>query len=379
MRAGKLIFICVALIGAAAAQTTRAIGTVTAISGATITLKSDTGAEMAITVPDSARILRTQPGQRDLASASPIELKDVQVGDRMLVQGSSSGGGVQASRIIVMARSDIAQKQQQEQQAWSRGTGGIVTAVDPAASAITVSSMPGTSVTIHVTPQTVIRRYSPSSVKFTDAQPSSLADIQKGDQIRARGTRAAEGREFNADEIVSGSFRNIAGLVTVVDAAAGTFTVNDILGRKLITLKITGDSQMHKLQPMMAQMIARMAHSEAGGAQGGPNGAGAPSRPAAAAPASEPGMRMGGGAGTAAGGGRPDFQTMLNRTPAITVADIQKGDAVMLVATQGAAGQDSTVITLVAGVEPILTAAPSGSAAAALLSSWNMAAGPAEP
>jgi hypothetical protein len=385
MRAAKWIIgwamLSVAFAGVAAAQTTRAIGTVTAINGNSITLKSDSGTEMTISVADTARILRTQPGQRDLATATPIELKEIQVGDRMLVQGTSAGNLVQASRIIVMARSDIAQKQQQEQQAWQRGAGGIVTAVDPAASTVTVASTPGTNVVVHVTPQTVIRRYAPSSVKFSDAQPSTLAEIQKGDQLRARGTRT-DPENFTADEIVSGSFRNIAGLITASDPAAGTITVNDILGKRSITVKVSPESQMRKLPPMMAQMIARVAHTEAGQGGGAPQGApGQPvqgAMPPRASGAGQPGGE-GAGSGFRPGGGRaPDFQQMLNRTPAVTLADLQKGDAVMLVATQGSAESAPTVITLVAGVEPILTAAPSGSAAAALLSSWNMSAGPAE-
>src|SRR5438309_601455 len=256
--------LCLALSCAAFAQvnTTRAIGTVTSVSGTTITIKTDTGSETTISVPESARVVRTQPGQRDLATATPVEVKDVQVGDRILVQGTQSGSQVQATRVVVMARGDIAQKQQQEQQAWTRGAGGIVMAVDPAAQTVTVSSLPGSSMVIHANPQTVIRRYSPTSVKFSDAQTSSLAEIQKGDQLRARGTRSADGKDFTADEIVSGSFRNVAGLITASDATAGTITVNDVLGKRTITLKISGDSQMRKLPPMMAQMIARVAHTE---------------------------------------------------------------------------------------------------------------------
>ena len=371
---------------ALAQQNTRAIGTVTGVSGNTITLKSDTGSEMTINVPATARVLRTQPGQRDLTTASPIEVKDVQVGDRMLVQGSpASGGQLEATRIVVMAKGDIAQKQQQEQQAWTRGTGGIVTEVDPATSSVTVSSMPGVNVVVKATPQTVIRRYSPSSVKFSDAQASKLDEIQKGDQLRARGTRGADGKEFAADEIVSGSFRNVAGLVTATDAASGTITVNDILGKKSITLKASPDSQMRKLPPMMAQMIARVTHSEGGQGQPqgtpGENAIAQPSQGGAATgrPGEGQGSGPGGSRGGPGGGRAPDFQQMLNRTPAVTLNDLQKGDAVMLVATQGSAETEPTIITLVAGVEPILTAAPSGSAAAALLSSWNMSAGPAEP
>jgi hypothetical protein len=77
--------------------------------------------------------------------------------------------------------------------------------------------------------------------------------------------------------------------------------------------------------------------------------------------------------------------------PAVTLSDLHKGDAVMIVATQGespkegmsneAARNDrtlndrrpseSTAITLLTGVEAILQAAPSGSQAM-MLSPWSL-------
>jgi hypothetical protein len=65
---------------------------------------------------------------------------------------------------------------------------------------------------------------------------------------------------------------------------------------------------------------------------------------------------------------------MLSRIPAVTLADLQKEDAVMVVATQGSAGNEVTAITLLGGVEPILTASPNGMSAAALFSGWNLGA-----
>lgn len=62
---------------------------------------------------------------------------------------------------------------------------------------------------------------------------------------------------------------------------------------------------------------------------------------------------------------------MINRLPAVTLADLQKDDAVMIVSTAGTAGNEVTAITLLSGVEPILTASPN---AAALLSGWNLSA-----
>ena len=49
---------------------------------------------------------------------------------------------------------------------------------------------------------------------------------------------------------------------------------------------------------------------------------------------------------------------------------MQKGDAVMIVSTDGGDSGAVTAITLLAGVEPILTAAPT--AAYSLLSPWSL-------
>jgi hypothetical protein len=58
--------------------------------------------------------------------------------------------------------------------------------------------------------------------------------------------------------------------------------------------------------------------------------------------------------------------------PTLTLAELQKGVAVMIVATEGNATSQPTAVTLLTGVEPILTAAPEGSRAAMLLSPWNL-------
>jgi hypothetical protein len=67
---------------------------------------------------------------------------------------------------------------------------------------------------------------------------------------------------------------------------------------------------------------------------------------------------------------------MLSRMPNVAISDLQKGDAVMVVATEGSTNSGPTAITLISGVEPILTAAPGGAAAATILSPWNLGASP---
>jgi hypothetical protein len=64
---------------------------------------------------------------------------------------------------------------------------------------------------------------------------------------------------------------------------------------------------------------------------------------------------------------------MLNRVPAATLADLQKGDALMIVATQGSGDGPVTAITMLSGVEAILAASPKGSQPM-ILTPWNLEA-----
>ena len=375
----------------------RRIGAIKAIHGKAITLTPDTGKEINVTVQDGARIVRIPPGERDLKNATPIQLQDLQVGDRILVGGKTSddNASLVASSVVVMKKGDLDTKHQQDLQDWQkRGVGGLVGAVDPAAGTVTISvtSFAGKkNVTIHASQATVIRRYAPDSVKFDDAKPGTLKEIHPGDQVRARGERSADGSDVTAEEIVSGSFRNVAGTVNSVDASSSTLSVQDLLSKKTVLVKVTAESQVRHLPPEMAQRIAaRLKAAATGGA--GASGAGSGSAPsqttptqgagAAGAPGSAPaGAATEGGAGSrgsGAGGGRsggaPDIQRMLSSLPASSLTDLRKGDAVILVSTEGTAGA-GTAIQLVSGVEPILQAAPNAGQAM-MLAPWSLG-GPA--
>jgi hypothetical protein len=349
----------------------KVVGTVKSVSGTTLNLKADSGTDITVAVPEGARVLRLAPGQTDLKTATPLQFKDIQVGDRMLVRGQSGANAdsLVASSVIVMKQGDVAQKQQQEMQDWQkRGAGGIVTAIDAAGGTVTVSVTPTINIAIKTTKDTGYLRYAPNSVKFSDASKSTFDQIKIGDQLRARGARSADGKELTAEEVISGTFRNIAGTITSIDAAAGTITVKDILAKKSVTVKLTPESQMRKLPPPMAQRIASMLKGPAGASQ-------PPATPAAATPGTgAPGTAGAAGPGGSrpGGGGSPDFQQMISRLPAVTLADLQKEEAVMIVSTPGTTGSEVTAITLLSGVEPILTAAPNGMSAAALLSGWNL-------
>ncbi|MGA8271604.1 MAG: DUF5666 domain-containing protein [Candidatus Sulfotelmatobacter sp.] len=366
---------------APAPSATRTIGAVKAISGGTITLAPDSGPAVSVTVQPATRIVRIAPGEKTLKNAVAIQLTDIQVGDRILVGGKLSGdkSSLAASTVVVMKSSDLAARHEQDLQDWQkRGVDGLAKAVDPAAGTVTIS-VRGKDVVVHTSSSTVIRRYAPDSVKFDDAKPSTLAEVHPGDQVRARGDRSADGGEVSAEEIVSGTFRNIAGTIDSVDASSSSLTVHDLLSKKNIVIKITQDSQLRKLPPEMAQMMAKRLKGGAAGATGGAASGStprAPSHPAAdagsAAAAGSSGYPGGGGMG-ARPGGAPDLQRVINRAPATSLADLHKGDAVVILSTEGTASGGSTAIQLVSGVEPILQAAPNAGQAM-MLAPWSLGA-----
>jgi hypothetical protein len=208
-------------------------------------------------------------------------------------------------------------------------------------------------------------------VKFDDAKASTLDQIKVGDQLRARGSRSADGSEWTAEEIVTGAFRNIAGTISSIDPSAGTITVADMITKKPVVVKISSESQVRKLPPQMAQAMAmRLKGGQTGAGQSSPQGGSAPD-------ADRTANGRGAAGGRAAGGGA-DLQQLLGRVPAASLSDLQKGDAVMIVSTEGTASGAVTAITLVSGVEPILQASPNGSAQGMILPPWSLDAAPAD-
>ena len=363
------------------AAATRALGTIKAISGNTLTLATDSG-EMNIQVQEQTRFLQVAPGQTDLKKAATIQLGDIQSGDRVLVRGqlSDDGKSVIASSVIAMKQGDIAQKQARDREEWQRhGFGGLVSSVDSANRTVVVglpSLTDKKSIAVHVSPNAVARRYAPDSVKFDDAKPAALDQIKPGDQLRARGTRSTDGSEFTADEIVSGTFRNISGPISALDVPSGTITVQDLVLKKSVTVKITPESQLRKLpQPMAQRIAARLKGTPADAPAGSPTPGNPGQSPQTGGASSSSGSSGGpGAAGRPPGNGSGDLQQMILRMPSVTLADLEKGDAVMIVATEGGPNSAPTAITLLGGVEPILEASPKNSAST-ILSPWSLSTG----
>lgn len=363
------------------------IGTIKTINGNALTLAPTSGSDVSVTVQPTARILRLAPGEKDLKNATPLQVQDLQVGDTIRVRGAAGidANSIAALEVIVITQAAVAAVSDRIRQDWQkRGVGGVVESVDAGAGTVTLTIPSLTSkktVVVHATKDTVVYRYAPDSAKPEAAKPSSLAEIHPGDQLRARGNKNADGTEITAEEIYAGVFPQYAATVKSVDAGSGLLTVQDLASKKTVQVKISPDSQLHKIPTEMAQMFAMRLKGMASGTVGaarGPQGDVKPASPGnAQAPSPAGGTWSGGGGGGGMrSGGPPDLQRILSRMPSSTLTDmnLQKGDAVIILATEGTAATPHTAITLLSGVEPILQAAPSASQAM-MLTPWNLGGG----
>ena len=374
-RIGTRLAILLGLVGASAlansqeagatasgnAQLARVIGSIKSVQGDSLTLSRDSGGELAVTVSNSTKILRVSPGETDLKNATPLQIQELQAGDRVVVRGPASADGrsMNALSILVMKQSDVSAKQERERADWQRrGVGGLVSAVDRGAGTITIASGgfgASREIVIDVSKDTIVRRYAPESIRFDDATPASVDQIKLGDQLRARGSRNSDSGVVNAEEIVFGSFRNIAGTISAIDAANNLLSVQDAISKKEVVVQVSPDSQLKKLPAQMAQGIAMRLKrgNQPGGDQAG--GTGSPQSQQRAEQGEMPRPVPGAAnAGAQRGNGQTDLQRFLSRIPNSTLSDLQKGDAVMIVSTTGEGSGPVKGIVLLAGVEPIL-------------------------
>src|ERR1700691_1097935 len=283
------------------------IGEVTSIDAASkqIKLKGDDGATYTVTLSDTTSFLRIPPGEKDIKKASKIAFTDVMVGDRALARGpiEDDTKTVPARTLIIMTKADLAQKQKHDQAEWqTRGVTGTVSALNADNKEVTITTRGREAKTIVIDASAAdFRRYAPDSTKFVDAKPSSFADLQPGDTVRALGDKNGDGTHLKAEELISGASETIAGTVESVDPAANTVQLTNLQTKKPVVVHINQGTLLRRLDPTVAAALARRLRP-ADSAAGGPGTAGGGGRPDGA-PAGGPPATSGGGGGFRGGGG----------------------------------------------------------------------------
>jgi hypothetical protein len=351
--------------GGAAAQRGQAAGTIAALDATakTLSIKTDAGQTVLLTVTDKSYLRRLPPGETDMKKAVPVTLGDLAAGDPIVAsyQTGADQKTLEARTVLIRTKSDVAQMLQKETEDWQRrGVVGNVTAIDAAGKSFTLRAGPRTS-TVQASDKTAFLRYALDSAKINDAKPASLGEIKVGDEVHVLGNKDAAGTTVTAEKVVFGSFRQIAGTIESVDPATGMLKVKDLAVKKgaPVMLKVNAETTLKKLPPQVAAMWARRYAPGRGAAAGN---ADAPATPEA-----------GRGRGGMRGGGGGDIKQILDRLPATPLGELKQGDAIMVTTTEGSDSTHLTAIMVLAGVEPVLTAAPNSTRD--IMSGWNLGGG----
>jgi hypothetical protein len=251
-----------------------------------------------------------------------------------------------------MSSADLTAKRQRERDEWRRrGVAGVVRAVDPASGGITLDVKGvGGSQSVIVSAGSgpaAFRRYAPGSTRFADARPSSIAEIQPGDQLRALGERSTDGTRFVAEQIVTGAFRSVTATIDRFDREKGLLTVSETATRERLSVAIGADTTLKRLTPEVAARLTRR-RVEAPGESAQVDGGEGPQR----SPREERAGQSGAGRRRAMGGG-PTLADMLDQLPTLATSELKNGDAIVFSCASVAQATSLKAIVLVAGLETL--------------------------
>jgi hypothetical protein len=225
-----------------------------------------------------------------------------------------------------MSAKEIANRNDADRLDWQkRGVAGIVSA--KSGNQITVKNKTLTGeiqTTITVNDRTAVRRYAPDSVKFADAEASKVAEISIGDQVRARGEKSADGLTMTAQDVVFGTFLIEAGAIGSIDPVAREMKVKELGTNKVLTVKLTADSQLKQMFAM----------------------------PPMAGRGSLPGRGPGGAPGGPPGGF--DINQTIEHIPAVKLEDLKPGAMVVITSTKGAKSGEITAILVLSNADMLI-------------------------
>jgi hypothetical protein len=224
-----------------------------------------------------------------------------------------------------MSAAHLKKRQNDEKEAWQkRGISGVVVALNAQAREITIVSPQRDGIKqIKVSAAKVqrFRRYAPDSIRFSDARPSSFAELRPGDQLRALGEKSADGASLAAEEIISGGFRTVGGTVTSVSSDTGEIKIKLFGNNQPFTLVAGKNSVIRRIPAKVAALIAQRAVSM-----------------------------------NANKTDAEDSQEIIERLPTIPVSELKTGDVIL---TASAMGSDPTrlrAINVLAGIDGIISA-----------------------
>ncbi len=345
------------------------IGTVEKVdNGAkSFALKTDKGEEPVIKFDARTQFVLMPAGETDTKKGTRAAAADVAAGDRVIARMRPEDvTGMPAVFVYFSKATELAQLHKKTEDEWqTQSVFGTVKSVDAGAKRVVIAARGGfgapKEVTLDASGTVEYQRFSLDSGKY-EASGAGLPAIQVGDQVRLIGQKNADQTGIKLEAIQSATFRSLPVTVKSVDTGAGLLLATDLTTKKPITISVKPDTQLKRLDDATALLMARRLNpsfqNDTG--RGGRGGRGQGGNPEGGGQtASSGGVASFAGRGGGGRGGRnADPNKILDQQPTIELADLKAGEPVVVTGGPTTAMAKLTATSVVAGVDPILRAAP---------------------
>ncbi|MHB1022320.1 MAG: hypothetical protein ACYC46_08320 [Acidobacteriaceae bacterium] len=153
-------------------------GTVTAVAGEVVTLKTEQGDIYQVYLSDNTRLMKDR---------QPVKASDIQVGDMLVAAGEVDAGKktVHAAFAMDVSAEQVRKMREGLGKEW---VSGKVTAID--GTTLTIQRIDGVTQKIEVDETTSFRKGRPGrgNAQAADGESITLADIKVGDNVMGRGS-----------------------------------------------------------------------------------------------------------------------------------------------------------------------------------------------
>jgi Cu/Ag efflux protein CusF len=364
------------------------------LAGKVISVKTDAG-DTTVKFNDQTQLMQLPPGEADVKKATPLKAEEISAGDHILARVQTKDlTGLPARTVYINRASDIAKENAAKAAEWQTAVSGFAESVDPAAKKITMkvkgaAGAPDRDVALDLSGAVSYQRFSDKSFDYERTDGSA---IKTGDHLRVLGTKNADVTQIKVTDLAADAIKQIGATIKSIDPATGQITAIDT-AKKPVTITVRTGTKVKRLDDPTAQMIARIVNPSfqgagRGGGRGVGGGAGAGGGDGAGAGAgggrgfgggqagggAPGGSGFGGRGGGRARGGAGQIQNLIDQQPDAKVTDLKPGEPIIVSGPSSPDSSSFSAMMVLAGVDPILRAAPS-TGADPLGSGWSNAGG----
>ena len=205
--------------------------------GSRIILKGPTGNLSTVSLNERTSVLKLDNGR--WSALSPGGMSPASTGD--LVCAVSPGEGKPATRVHIVPRETITERQQKFLGEWQKSSlYGNIEAIDPARHTITVKSgrPAAESVPVQLGSDVRFRAFPTDATRIQDAKPFAASDLRVGEKVYVWGPRAAGSNAVDAKIVATGGVHATVGSILAIQPLTSTIRIRELAGDRTLNVKL---------------------------------------------------------------------------------------------------------------------------------------------